>query len=98
MPVGARATAFVSELTAAASAHRPASFAEAFALINDIMNSVEDRSSGIAWHPGMPLDRDAGRMLPLADDIKLGQAAGWPRASDVRINMPLATWYGTQRQ
>lgn len=94
---GERAKAFVSELQAAIVRRRPRSKNEAFALINRVLNAVEDRHSGVMWHPGMPIDRDSPRMMPLARDIYAGPALIWQdRPTGVTLAIPEADHYQTR--
>ncbi len=92
-----RAKAFVLELQAAIAVTRPTSKARALALINATLNAVEDRYSGIVWRPGMPFDRDSGRMLPLADDLYVGPALIWQgKPANVTVDILEADFYQTR--
>jgi hypothetical protein len=83
---GERSKIFLSLLAAAHAAQIPRSKADAFALVNAAMNTVEDRYSGITYKPN--LERDCGRMLPMTDDLYVGSATYWsakPADTDVLI-------------
>jgi hypothetical protein len=95
---GDRAKIFLALLDAAHLTCPQHSKSGAFALINAAMNAVEDRYSGIAWRPGMIVDRNSERMLPITLDLYQGPVGAFrSELSGVDLIIRTADVYQTRR-
>jgi hypothetical protein len=90
-----RLRAYLVLLGEAAKRYPPSDAASALALVNDTLNAIEDRYSGVPLTPGF--SRDGGRIYPILDDLYVGRAGVWDYAvQNLVVNQPGARHYTTK--
>ena len=92
-----RVVMYLGLLREAATRFPPSDGKTALAIVNDALNAVENRFSGLPYEPTGADFRSDGRMYPILDDLPRGPASAWielPVA--VRLEQSAAERYQTK--